>query len=289
MRRNKSNGFLKNKNTVTIISSILIVAVLIIGYNYRVNTAVKMQTVPYAKKTINEKTEITEGMIDNIKVPKAALKGNIVTDKSYLIAADGSFKYYTKVNTKIPKGSLIYWDAISKEEYLPDSSLYMLEEGETLNYITVDLVSSYSNSIKPGQYIDIYASLQYNQKNQVAKLFKNIKILAVKTSNGLNVFENGAKDRIPYIIFFGLPAEEDMFLKKIHTINSLGGGKLEDTSVSISQIVLTPIPTGVTDFGQSEKLEVKITSDTLKDLVNDLVIDITKTKSNTDSGGEIDT
>ncbi len=72
-------------------------------------------------------------------------------------------------------------------------------------------------------------------------------------------------------------------------LNKDAGGKLEDTSVSISQIVLTPIPTGVTDFGQSEKLEVKITSDTLKDLVNDLVIDITKTKSNTDSGGEIDT
>jgi len=289
MRKNRSNGFLKNKNTVTIIASILIVAVLIIGYNYRVNTAVSMQTVPYAKATINEKTEITDGMIDNIRVPRDALKGNIVTDKNAIIAPDGSYKYYTKVNTKIPKGSLIYWDAISKEEYLPDSSLYMLEEGETLNYITVDLVSSYSNSIKPGQYIDIYASLQYNQRNQVAKLFKNIKILAVKTSNGLNVFEDGATGRVPYIIFFGLPAEEDMFLKKIHTINSLGGGKLEDTSVSISQIVLTPIPTGVQDLGQSEKLEVKITSDALKELVDNLVIDITKSTSTTDNDTKIDT
>ena len=286
--RKRGNGFLKNKNTVTIIASILIVIVLIVGYNYRVNNAVSMVKVPYAKVEIPEKTEITDGMVDSINVPRDAIRGNVVGSKADIIYPDGSVKWYTKVNTMIPEGSLFYYDAITKEEHLPDSSLYMLEEGETLNYITVDLLSSYSNSIKPGQYIDIYASLQYNQRNQVARLFKNIKILAVKTADGKNVFEDGV-ERTPYVIFFGLPEEEDMFLKKIHTINSLGGGKLEDTSVSISQIVLTPIPTGVKDVGESEKLEVKITSDALKTMVDELVLDITKTKSGTDSGGQVNT
>lgn len=286
--RKRGNGFLKNKNTVTIIASILIVIVLIVGYNYRVNNAVSMVKVPYAKVEIPEKTEITDGMVDSINVPRDAIRGNVVGSKADIIYPDGSVKWYTKVNTMIPEGSLFYYDAITKEEHLPDSSLYMLEEGETLNYITVDLLSSYSNSIKPGQYIDIYASLQYNQRNQVARLFKNIKILAVKTADGKNVFEDGV-ERTPYVVFFGLPEEEDMFLKKIHTINSLGGGKLEDTSVSISQIVLTPIPTGVKDVGESEKLEVKITSDALKTMVDELVLDITKTKSGTDSGGQVNT
>ena len=286
--KKRSNGFLKNKNTVTIIASILIVVVLIVGYNYRVNNAVSMVKVPYAKVEIPEKTEITDGMVDSINVPRDAIRGNVVGSKADIISPDGKTKWYTKVNTMIPEGSLFYYDAITKEEHLPDSSLYMLEAGETLNYITVDLLSSYSNSIKPGQYIDIYASLQYNQRNQVARLFKNIKILAVKTADGKNVFEDGV-ERTPYVIFFGLPEEEDMFLKKIHPINSLGGGKLEDTSVSISQIVLTPIPTGVKDVGESEKLEVKITSETLKTMVDELVLDITKTKSGTDSGGQVNT
>ena len=56
--KKRSNGFLKNKNTVTIIASILIVVVLIVGYNYRVNNAVSMVKVPYAKVEIPEKTEI---------------------------------------------------------------------------------------------------------------------------------------------------------------------------------------------------------------------------------------
>ena len=289
MNKKKTNSILKNKNAVTIIASVLIVIVLVVGYNFRVNNAVFMETVIYAKESIPPKTEITDGMIDKIRVPREALKGNVFVSKDQIIDPTGKTKYYTRVNTMIPQGSLIYAEQVSKEEHLPDSSLYLLGKDEMLNYITVDLLSSYSNSIKPGQYIDIYASLQYNQRNQVARLFKNIKVLAVKTSSGLNVFENPEEKRTPYAVYFGLPKEEDMFLKKIHTINSLGGGTLEDNNVSISQIVLTPIPTGAKDFDESEKLEVKITSDVLKDVVDELVMDITETKANTDLGGQITT
>ena len=288
MKKKANNGFLKNKNTVTIIASVLIVIVLVVGYNFRVNNAVSMETVIYAKETIPPKTEITDGMIDKIRVPREALKGNVVVAKEQIIDPTGKTKYYTKVNTMIPKGSLIYEQQVSKEEHLPDSSLYLLGKDEVLNYITVDLLSSYSNSIKPGQYIDIYASLQYNQRNQVARLFKNIKVLAVKTSSGQNVFEGTAdENRQPFAVYFGLPEEEDMFLKKIHVINALGGGMLKDQNVSISQIVLTPIPTGAKDFDESEKLEVKITSDVLRDIVDEIVVDISESKSSTDSGGEV--
>ena len=287
MKKKNGNSILKNKNAVTIIASVLIVVVLVVGYNFRVNNAVFMETVIYAKETIPPKTEITDGMIDKIRVPKEALKGNIIVSKEQIIDPTGKTKYYTRVNTMIPQGSLIYAEQVSKEEHLPDSSLYLLAKDEVLNYITVDLVSSYSNSIKPGQYIDIYASLQYNQRNQVARLFKNIKVLAVKTTAGQNVFEEGDESRTPFAVYFGLPKEEDMFLKKIHTINSLGGGTIEENNVSISQIVLTPIPTGAKDFDESEKLEVRITSDILRNIVDELVVDITESKTGTDTGGEV--
>ena len=287
MKKKNGNSILKNKNAVTIIASVLIVIVLVVGYNIRVNNAVFMETVIYAKETIPPKTEITDGMIDKIRVPKEALKGNILVSKEQIIDPTGKTKYYTRVNTIIPQGSLIYAEQVSKEEHLPDSSLYLLAKDEVLNYITVDLVSSYSNSIKPGQYIDIYASLQYNQRNQVARLFKNIKVLAVKTTSGQNVFEDGDDSRTPFAVYFGLPKEEDMFLKKIHTINSLGGGTIEENNVSISQIVLTPIPTGAKDFDESEKLEVRITSDILRNIVDELVMDITESKTGTDTGGEV--
>lgn len=285
---NNKNSILKNKNVVTIGASIVIVLVLIIGYNYRVNSAISKIKVPYAKQTIEEKTEITEGMLEYMSIPKVALKGNIVTKMEEVIDPTGKVKMYSRVNTIIPQGSFIYKDAIVKQENLPDASLYQLEKGEKLNYITVNMLSTYSNSIKPGQYIDIYASLQYRNKNYVAKLFSNIKILAVKTSSGQNVFENENEKRTPYVIFFALPNEEDILLKKIHTINAWGGGTDDTGTVNITEINLKPVPTNASDVSSGEKLAVTITSDELKDKVDQIVEDITDYDIEYDNGSNPD-
>ena len=42
--------FIGNKNTVSILTMIVGIGVLIIGYNYRVNSKINPVTVPYAKK-----------------------------------------------------------------------------------------------------------------------------------------------------------------------------------------------------------------------------------------------
>ena len=283
-----NNSILKNKNVVTIGASIIIVLVLIIGYNYRVNSAVAKINVPYAKVTIESKTEITEGMLEYMSIPQVALKGNIITSMDQVIDPSGKIKMYTRVNTIIPQGSFIYQDAIVKQENLPDASLYQLSKGEKLNYITVNMLSTFSNSMKPGQYIDIYASLQYRNKNYVAKLFSNIKILAVKTSGGQNVFEDENESRTPAVIFFALPNEEDILLKKIHTINAWGGGTDDTGSVNITEINLKPVPTNATDVNTGEKLEVTITSEDLKNKVDEIVEDITDYDIEYDSGAKVE-
>ncbi len=281
------NGFLQNKNVITIIASVIIVAVLIIGYNIRVYSAVSMETVPYARDTIPAKTEITEGMLDKVRIPRSALVGNIVTSVDQVVDPNGKIKYYTRVNTVIPKGSLIYRDAIVVQDNLPDASLYKLEKGEKLNYITVNMLSSFSNSIKPGQYIDIYASVQFDHKTQVAKLFENIRVLAVKTSSGENVFENPNVKRVPYVIFFGLKDEEDMLLKQIHAINNWGGAQTEEGIINTTSFVLTPVPTAVSDVELSEKLAVKITSTKMKEEINQISEDVTAPEYKYDSGNVV--
>ena len=281
----KNNNLFKNKNVVTIIASVLIVLVLIIGYNYRVNSAVAMQSVPYAREMIGEKTEITEGMLDVMRVPRNALSPNVIYDKSQIIKTDGT-KYYTRVNTIIPSGSLLYWDTVVKQDNLPDASLYLLGKDEKLNYITVNMLSSYSNSIRPNQYIDIYAAFQHNGENKVAKLFSNVKVLTVKTSNGLNVFENENEKRVPYVVFFGMPAEEDMLLKKIQAINSWGGGTGEEGAIRTTQITLTPIPTAATDVANSDKLSVKISSPEMSDEIDRMVDDLTADEYKYDNGNK---
>ena len=254
----KVKRFLKNKNTVTALCAILIVVVLIVGYTIRVNNATKPVKIPVAKVTIQPRTEITADMITEINVPQEALKGNYYRNVSSLVGK------YSNVNTVIPAGSIFYSEAVIRKNDLPDSSLYDVAEGETLYYLTVNMLTSYTNSILPGNYIDIYLSTKENNKALVGKILENVKILAVKTSDGKNVFENSDESRTPYVIIFALPEEQHLLLRKINAINSYS---VYATNPGYSKIDIIPVPTAANFDGSEKDIKPNVTSQYLKDYI----------------------
>lgn len=254
----KVKRFLKNKNTVTALCAILIVVVLIVGYTIRVNNATKPVKIPVAKVTIQPRTEITADMITEINVPQEALKGNYYRNISSLVGK------YSNVNTVIPAGSIFYSEAVISKSDLPDSSLYDVAEGETLYYLTVNMLTSYTNSILPGNYIDIYISTKENNKALVGKILENVKILAVKTSDGKNVFENSDESRTPYVIIFALPEEQHLLLRKINAINSYS---VYATNPGYSKIDIIPVPTAANFDGSEKDIKPNVTSQYLKDYI----------------------
>ncbi len=254
----KVKRFLKNKNTVTALCAILIVVVLIVGYTIRVNNATKPVKIPVAKVTIQPRTEITADMITEINVPQEALKGNYYRNVSSLVGK------YSNVNTVIPAGSIFYSEAVISKNDLPDSSLYDVAEGETLYYLTVNMLTSYTNSILPGNYIDIYLSTKENNKALVGKILENVKILAVKTSDGKNVFENSDESRTPYVIIFALPEEQHLLLRKINAINSYS---VYATNPGYSKIDIIPVPTAASFDGSEKDIKPNVTSQYLKDYI----------------------
>lgn len=254
----KVKRFLKNKNTVTALCAILIVVVLIVGYTIRVNNATKPVKIPVAKVTIQPRTEITADMITEINVPQEALKGNYYRNVSSLVGK------YSNVNTVIPAGSIFYSEAVISKNDLPDSSLYDVADGETLYYLTVNMLTSYTNSILPGNYIDIYISTKENNKALVGKILENVKILAVKTSDGKNVFENSDESRTPYVIIFALPEEQHLLLRKINAINSYS---VYATNPGYSKIDIIPIPTAANFDGSEKDIKPNVTSQYLKDYI----------------------
>jgi hypothetical protein len=272
MNSNKLVGFLKNKNTVTALAAIVIVIVLVIGYNVRVNQATTPVNIPYARVTIQPGTHIDESMIAYMSVPAATIKGKIEKNRGSIVGK------YSKENVIIPAGSLFYSDSLADSVGNTDKELYdKVNEGETLNYITVNMLTSYSNSIVPGNYIDIYAAVQHENRNKIAKLFSNVKVIEVRTSDGKPVFGSSEEARTPYVIFFGLPNEEDMLLKKIHAINSWGGGTQEGEAISTTAIRLTPIPT-TAGFDTKDKDEIKliVTSPKMVKIIDDMARDMTE-------------
>ena len=194
----KLKKFLGNRNTVTILCAIIGIVVLYVGYTVRVNSAIEPVTVPYANTNIQPRTKITEDMISTMQIAKAALdkmEGSVITDKKKII------NKFSATNTLIPEGSLFYESAVVDKR--PNEAVYQAPKGFSLYYFTVNMGTSYVNTILPNTYVDIYLGLNDETTSlpYVGKYIENVKVLAVKTSDGLDVFEDSDTTRVPaYII-----------------------------------------------------------------------------------------
>lgn len=210
--------FLGNKNTVTILGVILCIAILIIGYNQRINSQIKLTEVPYALETIQPKTRITDEMVGIMSVPEKFIRvGEYYNQKSQIVGK------YSNYNTLIAKGSIFYKDLVTEEKYLPDSYMYNVPAGSTVINYPVNMSSTYANSMMPNDYINIYFKavipsdeLEDEEKDSImfGKFLSNIEILSVKDSSGQHVFENTEENRTPAYMLFAVKEEQHLLLRK---------------------------------------------------------------------------
>jgi len=219
--------FFTNKNVVTIIGVIAIIALLYWGYNRAIQSQVTpVSGIPIAKEKILPATEITADMIETISVAPIVLqKGDIYQNRNEVIGK------YTNYDTAVPKGSMFYKNAIITKEELPDASLLDLKAGEVPFNLDVTVRSTFGNSIRPGTYIDIYLKAEENNEIIYGKFIENIEVLAVMDSSGQNVFGNSEEVRIPSMMIFGLQPELNVLLNKANYLTS-------------NSVVIVPVPHG---------------------------------------------
>ncbi len=244
---------LTNKNTVTILGVVAAVVVLYIGYNWRVSSATNPIEVPYAIKTISAGTQITEDDIGIMKVPPAMLKGNPMTDSRSVIGK------YAMADTVIPVGSLFYSRSICEAEQLPANIILKYPKGYVLYYMSVNMTTTYSNSIYPGNYIDVYLKAAIldenggNSKVTFGKLLENVKVLAVRDASGKNVFSNTDENAVPSQIIFAVPQEYYLLLKKAEYLGAF-------------QTQLLPVPTA--ESLKDTPGELKLSTESLRAFIN---------------------
>lgn len=200
--------FLSNKNTVTILGVLLGLVVLYFGYIWRVNQSVKPVNVPYANMTLVSGTKITEENIGYTEIPQDFLSNmsNILTDVGSIQDMLVSF------DSKIPVNSFFFTESIISEEEMPDSVFSNLPDGHTIFFLPVDAEKTYSNSIFPGDTIDLYVKAETEEDGKLVfgRFIKEIEVLAVKDNEGKNVFENREEMGEPASMLFSVP--EDLFL-----------------------------------------------------------------------------
>lgn len=263
----KLKKILSNKNVVTILGFILIGVILIVAYNARLNSATAPVKVPYALVTIEPQTKITEDKIGYIDVASDTINEAYYTDLNLIVGN------YTNLESTIYAGSFFYKEALVSEDELPTAALLDIPEGETLLSLDVNMVSSYYNSLVPGDYFDLYVRtigvLPDEKKKEdeiiVGKLIDKIKILAVKTAEGQNVFGSD-EPRSPAGVLFSLPEKLALLVMKAEYFTQL-------QDVAIIEFVI--IPRGQKYEPESEETVVAtITSEQLEEYINDKTKDI---------------
>ncbi len=254
--------FLKNKNTVTIIGVLLCIGILFVGYNIRINQKTALATVYYAKDTIQPKTKITEEMVSRMQVPQSFIKGEYYKSYSDIVGK------YSNYNTMIAKGSIFYRDLLIEEENLPDAVLYNVNEGERIVSFPVNTVSTYGNSIMPGNIVDVYVKLYDGSKLVYGEFFEKIEVLAVKDSAGKNVFDSTEESRTPAYLYFALPEAKYLLFSSLTYISQERGSNNNNNAI---EIVVVP---NTTKFDAKDATATEVSSTYLYDYVIDKISQI---------------
>ena len=262
--------FLRNKNTVTILGVVLIIGILYWGYTKQINEATREISIPVAKREIQPRTQITKDDIETIKIPSIAISDNVERYSSQIVGK------YTNYNTVVPRGSMFYKGVLVNKEDLPDSAFVNVKKGEVVYNFPVNMETSYGNSIFPENKIDIYMkAVDENKRIMVGKLLENVEVLAVKDSQGKNVFENTAENRTPAYLIFGVQEDIHILLRKASYMTST------------YSVVLFPVPHGAY---VDEEGETQVSTQYLKDFINSHTVVIEETDSgvttNPDETGE---
>lgn len=244
---NSLKRFFQNKNTVTIIGVMLVLVLLYWGYSSQVKKAVTPTSVPVAAVTIQPRTLITSSMITTIDVASIAVAKNVFVNANLIIGK------YSNVNTLIPKGSMFYQQAVISQTELPDSAFFDIGEDEIPYLYSVNMETTFGNSIYPGSKIDIYMrATDEDGKLMVGKLLSDVKVVAVKDSSGNDVFENTDEAREPAYLVFGLTDEIHILLRKAQYLTT-------------NSVDLFPVPHGGTVASEGE---MRVSTEYLKEFIN---------------------
>lgn len=257
--------FLGNKNVVTLLGMIVIVIVLYMFYLWRVRSAVNFKDVVIAEKNIDRMTEIDRSMFKTEGIPETAIIGNVIYNENQLAGK------FSGVNSYIPIGSFFYYSSENNvgnvvDKYdLPISFLFEFDLDKDIiayNYL-VNNQTTYSNSILPGNYIDVYLRIAKegeanNIKYTFGKLVENVKVLSVRDGSGRNTITNTNENRSPAMIIFGVDVETNKYLRTAETLR----GNVE--------III--VPTNVNLFEKDPSTyETSLTTQELKDYLDDFV------------------
>ena len=212
---NTFKKFFTNRTTVTILGVVAGIAVLFGFYTYRVNSAVNPTEVPVATRTIAAIDEITSDDIEMVEIGSSFLSdADVITSVNDLVGK------YVNTGTSIPEGGMFYTSQVVEKEELPNSIFDEIPDGYTIYQLRVNMESTYANSIFPGDRIDLWIDTRQDDLLYFGEFIRGIEVLAVRDSNGENVFDV-TSGRRPAWLLFAVPTDMYRYLKVVEFVGTM--------------------------------------------------------------------
>lgn len=250
-----------SKELVTIVGVILIVGILYFSYNYTINKNLEISAnIPVAATRILPGHKLTEQDIKYIDVPASTLRTiGAVTDAQQIL------NRYVIYDTVIPEGSFFYATVLSETNQSPDSIFENLDDDQVAITIDVDLLSTYGNSIMPGNKVDIYAKAnRINKKGEVeyiiGPLVTQAEVLAVKDGSGNDVFADHQNKLTPSFFMFAMPSDIATIMQKAKLL-----------AYSEYSVELFPVITGKFD---ATEYDTVLSQNEIKDMIENATVAI---------------
>jgi len=144
---------------------------------------------------------------------------------------------------------------------MPDSVFANIPDGYTIYSLSVDEESTAYNSIRAGDYIDLYMSYEDDSGDEpvvvYGRLIESIRVLAVRDSKGNNIVQNGTDYGDPSELLFAVEEEDFLLLMDAGYIND---------SVDLEPVIRN------SEYSKNKDINsTKVSSNTLKNYIMDQV------------------
>lgn len=144
-----------------------------------------------ASHQLNQRSNISYEDLKEVLVPKEYLQNDVYLDKNDIIGK------YVKLSYSIPKGSLFYKGCLETD--IKDLAHTLLYEGQVNYDIYVNEVKVNTGNLDKNIYVDLYLTIDNNEKPESDLLLSKARITGLYDGNGKQINDYDKESRVNII------------------------------------------------------------------------------------------
>ncbi|MBO4919368.1 MAG: hypothetical protein J5365_04350 [Erysipelotrichaceae bacterium] len=165
-----------------------------------------------ASHQISQRTLISEKDLTVLKVPKEFINEDVYAKKESILGK------YVRLSYSIPKGSLFYKTALETD--IKDLAYTLLLKGQASYDIYTNEVKVNTGNLNTGMYVDLYLTINTNEKPVSDLLLEYCRIIGLYDANGKQILNYDKESRVG-IMSLAVDRNDVSIINKAMTVGEL--------------------------------------------------------------------